>query len=550
MIKNLIIILIFITLFCILYILYILKNNSNKKIKKIKKYNNEIENFKPILSEIPKKYQLFFNVYKNKSVESLDLMDTSDYKKEAIPKVLYRTWCDKSVTNCGGRELDTKTLEYTRNKLGSWEEIIYYDNDIKDFLEKEFGKEHRITKAYFLINPKYGASRADLFRYLIIYKKGGLYLDMKSTVINSPFPEIPYDKDIWISTWGGEINTHLFPDTGEYINWYIYARKGSPILKDIIEKVVDNIYDLYNNPNTSIKYITNSENTTTKKMLVLCTTGPIAFTTAINNSKYKNSIYHNNNIHNYLSYNPINISNINSMHYSEQTEPLINLKKDVNYIPKILYMTYNDLNLIPKYVKENITKYCGGYELKIYDDEMCINFLQKYYGDKAVYIFNNIGVPHKADFWRYCILYIFGGYYFDIKTNFQKHLDEIFINKENTWYTVISLFETSIYNGIIVTPADNSIIYDAIEFIYKNPQPLNDYLIYCTKLYDLLQENCKHKLVIGDNIQKNNWKCILFKEYCDENCGNDCDRYGRKCVIKNSNNNILLNTRYNDYPWK
>ena len=112
------------------------------------------------------------------------------------------------------------------------------------------------------------------------------------------------------------------------------------------------------------------------------------------------------------------------------------------------------------------------------------------------------------------------------------------------------MFDTSIYNGIIITPVNNSIIYDAIEFIYKNPHPLNDYLIYCTKLYDLLQENCKHKLVIGDNIQKNNWKCILLKEYCDENCVNDCDRYGRKCVIKNSNNNILCKTRYNDYPWK
>ena len=543
-----IIILFIITIFCILYILYILKTPyiSKKNHKKIEKYKNTLNN------EIPKKYQLFFNVYKNKSVESLDLMNKTEYIKEPIPKVLYRTWCDKNVKNCGGRDLDNKTLEYTINNLGSsWEQIIYYDNDIKYFLETEFGKEHRITKAYFLINEKYGAARADLFRYLIIYKKGGLYLDMKSAVINSPFPEIPYDKDIWVSTWGGKINTHLFPDTGEYHNWYIYARKGSPILKDIIEKVVDNIYELQNNPNTSIKHITTSENTTSNKMLVLCTTGPIAFTTAINNSKYKNTIYHNNNIQNYISYNPINISNINSMHYSEQTEPLINLKKDINYIPKTIYMTYHDLNLIPKYVKDNIQKYCDGYELKIYDDEMCINFLQKYYGDEAVYIFNNMEIKaYKADFWRYCILYIFGGYYFDIKTDFQKNIDEIFINKENTWYTVMSLFDNSLYNGIIVTPINNSIIYDAIDFIYKNQNPLNNYLIYCIKLYDLLKENCNQKLVIGDNIQKNNWKCILLKEYCNDKCDNDCDRYGRKCVIKNYNNDILFNTRYNDYPWK
>lgn len=31
---------------------------------------------------------------------------------------------------------------------------------------------------------------------------------------------------------------------------------------------------------------------------------------------------------------------------------------------------------------------------------------------------------------------------------------------------------------------------------------------------------------------------------------NSCDRYNLNCVIKDETNNIIFNTRYNDFPWK
>ena len=211
-------------------------------------------------------------------------------------------------------------------------------------------------------------------------------------------------------------------------------------------------------------------------------------------------------------------------------------------------MTYHDIDSIPKYVFNNINKYCSGYELKIYNDGMCLEFLEKYYGKDAVDIFNNMERGcHKADFWRYCILYVFGGYYFDIKTDFQTHIDDIFDNKKDkTWYTVICGSGKCLFNGIIVTQSHNPVILDAIKHIYKNPKP-SDYLVYVNELLHIVSRNCEKKVKVGKNKQKNGWECILFQENCDTNCGNNCDKYDFHCVIVDKEDKKVFNTRYKDF---
>jgi FkbM family methyltransferase len=503
--------------------------------------------------ETPKEYQILHNLAKNSTPEPLDL-GIKEYKREPVPKKLYRTWCKSDPEGiCGGRKADIDALNSTQKAIPDWEQIIYGDKEIDNFLEKEFGKDHKVTKAYNLINPKYGAARADLFRYLIIYKYGGLYLDMKSCV-SGPIPEMPKDKDMWISEWFGQgANQHLFPETGEYQNWYIYARKGCPLLKEIIERVVHNIYKLHENPNNIIniseslfKNLGGAE--TKSKGNVLCTTGPIAMTIAILNSNQINNVQVDTSINNVLDYYCIKDDYIaRKDHYSQQTEPLIFPKKDVNYIPKVVYMTYHDIDSIPQYVFNNIDKYCSGYEVKIYNDNMCLEFLEKYYGKEAVEIFNNMEIgAHKADFWRYCILYVFGGYYFDIKTDFQTHINNIFDSKkEKTWYTVICSDNSCLYNGIIVTPPHNPVILDAIKHIYNNPKP-SDYHNYVRELLNIVNKNCRNKVKVGENEQKNGWQCILLQEKCD-NCDNNCDQYGLDCIIVDKEGKKVFNTRYKDF---
>ena len=522
---------------------------------------------KPI--KIPKEYELFYKVAINTIPKKIDLGYTYYNRKEPIPKKIYRLWCNKEPKgNCSGRIAEMNVIDITQKNLPDWEQIIYGDEETKNFLYKEFGESHIVTQSYYLINHKYQASRADLIRLLIIFKYGGLYLDMKSCVIKGPLPEMPCDKDMWVSGWGGNKNkpqSHIFPNIGEYQNWYIYARKGCLILKDIIERIVYNIYTLHNN-----KYVKNNLATileTEAKGIVLSTTGPIAMTIAIISSNNKDTVLMDTNINEYLKYNCNKNTTISSSHYSKQIDLLVK-PNNKNYIPTVIYMTYYDLKVIPKYVKDNIYKYCEGYDIQIYDDEMCLNFLSKYYGQLAVNIFNNMkNGAHKSIFWRFCILYLFGGFYFDIKTVFQKPINKIFnkLEDDTTWYTVIATNLTDIYNGIIVTPSHNPILLEMIKYIYNNPKP-SQYNSYINMLYKILSKNCiNNKIHIGNNLQKNGWNCVLFQEECKtckkrdqksmdkkvyDNSNQVCDRYNLNCVIKDETNNIIFNTRYNDFPWK
>lgn len=236
----------------------------------------------------------------------------------------------------------------------------------------------------------------------------------------------------------------------------------------------------------------------------------------------------------------------------------INMKFDCqdkpSTIPKVVYLTYHDLKKIPKYVISNLKKYCHGFDIRIFDDAQCIAFLKQYFGQEAVSIFNNMKVSaHKADFWRYCILYVFGGYYFDIKTEFKAPLSEIFDSTEkNTWYTVLSKIGGTIYNGIIATPPINPILYQCIQHVFQNKNPHN-YLTFVTYLYSCLQNSVEGPLKIGNNPQKTGWNCILFKETClacqETKCNRKPDRYNLNCNIHNENKKLLFYTRYPDFPW-
>jgi mannosyltransferase OCH1-like enzyme len=83
-------------------------------------------------------------------------------------------------------------------------------------------------------------------------------------------------------------------------------------------------------------------------------------------------------------------------------------------IPKKIYITYKTKN-IPSYVISNWKKLYPDYEIILYDNDDCLKFLKNEYGQDYVDIFNYIkDGPIKADFWRACILYKYGGIYTDI----------------------------------------------------------------------------------------------------------------------------------------
>ena len=82
-------------------------------------------------------------------------------------------------------------------------------------------------------------------------------------------------------------------------------------------------------------------------------------------------------------------------------------------IPKDIYICYKNLRELEEY-SQFWKELNPEYTIHLYDDQMCIDFLEKEYSPLYAEIFKYIpDGPIKADFWRICILYRYGGLYVD-----------------------------------------------------------------------------------------------------------------------------------------
>lgn len=152
-----------------------------------------------------------------------------DYEQK-IPKIIWQTFKTNKVPLILKDYADswiTKNPEY--------EYKFYNDEDIKNFLRSNFPK---YLEAFDKI--KYGASKADLWRYLIIYKYGGVYADMDCWCVNSL-------RD-WINPCS-EFVTQLGTNK-DICQWLLISVPGNPIFLKAAEKSLENII----NNNTIASY--------------------------------------------------------------------------------------------------------------------------------------------------------------------------------------------------------------------------------------------------------------------------------------------------------
>jgi len=175
---------------------------------------------------------------------------------------------------------------------------------------------------------------------------------------------------------------------------------------------------------------------------------------------------------------------------------------------------------IPQKVYDNLRKYAKGYNVQIYDDKEIIQFFKDHYKDSDRYInkFNKLQGAHKADLWRYCVLYHYGGVYLDIKTELIKPLNKIFTD-DNMLYTVLSIIDGTICIGFISTPPKNPIFLDLIEYIL-NIGDKYDYFQFTRDFYNIIKDYCGDVKIGLNKNKKNNIDIYLFTEGCSNNKNN------------------------------
>lgn len=150
----------------------------------------------------------------------------------------------------------------------------------------------------------------------------------------------------------------------------------------------------------------------------------------------------------------------------------------INNIPNNVFITYSSL-ILPPYmantIYDNVLKN-PEFNFFVFDNDMCANFIENNFDNDVLIAFNNIKAgAYKADLWRYCILYVYGGVYMDIKFVLHYKLTDI-INKYGSIFVKdIDYYKNSCkrgtFNGFMISEAKNPIFYDCIQRIvinYKN----------------------------------------------------------------------------------
>ena len=141
-------------------------------------------------------------------------------------------------------------------------------------------------------------------------------------------------------------------------------------------------------------------------------------------------------------------------------------------IPFHIYQTWHDKNNIPPSVSEcvsNIIKNNPTFTHHLCDTHECREFIKNNFPPIVLDTYD-ILIPHafKADLWRYCVLYVCGGIYLDVKYSCINNFD--FTMLTNTEYFCKDLDSSlgGIYNAIIICKPKNEILLKSIYKIVEN----------------------------------------------------------------------------------
>ncbi len=154
---------------------------------------------------------------------------TSSTYVQKIPKIIWQTMKANRVPAFMKSYADSWI-----NLNPEYEYRFHDDNDIINFIKKDFPE---YLDGYCKL--KYGASKADLWRYLIIYKYGGIYADMDCKCI-TPLKE-------WINPQSSFV-THLGTNK-DICQWLIMSEPLNPIFLKAAKVTLQNSKN--NNSKTS-----------------------------------------------------------------------------------------------------------------------------------------------------------------------------------------------------------------------------------------------------------------------------------------------------------
>jgi mannosyltransferase OCH1-like enzyme len=463
------------------------ERENERKERERKDREKDREKNKPIYEKKPKKEFISrkkdntssIKIYENKSAiiysRFINLLFQNKINKSSnIPKNVFICWSTL--------ELPVKMREVLqKNKQINLDFTFYlYDDEkCREFIQNFY--EDDVLYAFDTLIP--GAYKADLWRLCILFVYGGIYVDIKYLCVNGfTFANIiekeHFTLDIPSNIWTN--NMH-----GIY-NGFIVSNARNPFLWKCIYKIVSNVKNkeygkscLYPTGPGLLGdlYFENCSNET-EFIDKLSTDFECVFSSNLKNIVYRNTsileIYpeyredQRKEAKQYYSYlwNKRRIYDLNvpipSFHNEEEIISIIPLKiYQTWYTKELSEMLQNTVNILKEQNPE--------FEFYLYDDNDCREFIKNNFDICVLNAFDQL-IPgaYKADLFRYCILFIQGGIYLDIKYYGINGFKFISLTDKEYIVQDITSSGSGIYNALMICKAGNKMLQKAIDKIVEH----------------------------------------------------------------------------------
>jgi mannosyltransferase OCH1-like enzyme len=163
--------------------------------------------------------------------------------------------------------------------------------------------------------------------------------------------------------------------------------------------------------------------------------------------------------------------NQNYLNYKKLNNPFELKEKYNSIIPLNLYTCWHtkDLPTLLKSTYEILIAENPEFNHYLYDENECREFIQQHFDQDVVDAYNSlIPCSYKSDLWRFCILYINGGIYYDIKFRCLNGFKFIALTESEMF--VRDMQEDCVLTGLIISKSGNEILKKCIDQIVVNVQ--------------------------------------------------------------------------------
>ena len=152
--------------------------------------------------------------------------------------------------------------------------------------------------------------------------------------------------------------------------------------------------------------------------------------------------------------------------------------------PDVVHVTYSSLDAVPEQAWDQFRRWAADHTVRFYDDAACVAYLSAHFAELMPRYAALKKPAHRADLFRYAVLYREGGVYLDVKTLLVRPLADAFPDRRAV-YSVLSKWGDRVHQGILAAPARHPLFRELLDLLARTPQKEvdADFHVFCKQMY-------------------------------------------------------------------